>query len=255
MVDGAVGLMALHHRHRLGAERAAEPFELGDEMRDVRRSVGEDQRLEGLRIGERVFRPEPGAPRLAEQVDDAKAERVPDDLDFLDITAERPEAVVVGPVRRPAAELVEADDAVLVAGKAGMGVAHIVARKAGAAVQTEEDLLPRTEGIGHDLVAVDGDAPRFVSLPVRHRRPPSGHATLRQIARVADRSVADRSRKAKSGVSEIRRHRPSAADARPARACSVKPTSKTKPWSGTQTAVRGLMRPKATKGDVSWVIC
>ena len=115
VVERALGLVPLHHRHRLRPEGGAEALQLADQMRHVPAGAGEHQRLQRLQVGQRILDGEPAAPAMAEQMDLAEAERLPHRLDLLDIAADGPQRLVLGLVGVAGAELVVGDDPIALA--------------------------------------------------------------------------------------------------------------------------------------------
>src|SRR5215472_14135122 len=165
MVVAAAGLVALHHGDGLGAERRAQPVELGDEMGHVPAGIGENEALQPAEIGQRIFDAEPSAPAMAQEMDTAEAERLAHRLDLLDITPDGPERGVGRPVRFAAAELVVGHDPVTLLDHAQQRLAQIVRRQARAAIQQEQNLgIGIAIAVGNDLMAVDLDPGRGVRL-------------------------------------------------------------------------------------------
>src|SRR5262245_46914247 len=104
MIEGAVGLMALHHGDGFTAKCAAQPFEFANKVGNVRSSIGKNQGLEGIGVGQRIFDAEPSTPRMPQQMHLAEAKGRADDLDLLDIALQCPKTVVVWSVRGATAE-------------------------------------------------------------------------------------------------------------------------------------------------------
>ena len=81
-----------------------------------------------------------------------------------------------------AAELIVANDAIAPVGEPGVGIADIIARHAGAAVETKQDFIAGAEAVGVQIVAIDFDVadligPAFIdhlSAPAAER-----HLSLR----------------------------------------------------------------------------
>ena len=90
VIEHAARLVALHHGFGLGAEHAPEAHLFADRMGDVGRAVCDDQGFEAVRIGERVFDTEPGAPGMAVKMNGAKAHRFAHGFGFAHIALERP---------------------------------------------------------------------------------------------------------------------------------------------------------------------
>src|SRR5690606_77813 len=120
---------------RLGPQGRAQTIELADEVRHVTAGVAEDEALERLEMGQRIFDREPAAPRMAQQVHSLDAERLADCLHLLDVAANRPKRLVLRPGGGTAAELIIGDDTIAVIDQADERLPQVIARQSGAAVQ------------------------------------------------------------------------------------------------------------------------
>ena len=182
VLEGSLRLVALHHRLGLRPEGLTKPVQLAHEVRHVASPVGQRDGLEALRVRQRPFLAEPGAPGLAQVMDGAEPERGAHGLRLLDIALDGPERLVVGPVGLAGAELVESHDPVALVGKPGMAVAQVVAGEPRPAVDAEQHLVAGAEAVGDDVVSVHGDVDGLVRRAIVHhgqRLPP--HAARRNI--------------------------------------------------------------------------
>ena len=124
--------------------------------------------LEALRIGQRPFLAEPGAPGLTQVMDGAEPERGAHGLRLLDIALDGPERLVVGPVRLAGTKLIEGHDPVALVHEPGVAVAQIVAGEPRPPVDAEQHLVAGAEAVGDDVVAVHGDVDGLVRRAIVH---------------------------------------------------------------------------------------
>ena len=170
MVQGAFGLVLLHHGLGLGPECCAQPVQLAHQMRHVTAGVLEDDGLQVLGPGDAVLDAEPAAPGLAEQMHLAEPQGLADRIELPGVALDRPERGVVRAVGGAAAELVVGDDAIAVVGEAGMRLAQVVAGQPRPAIDAEHRLGAAAEAVGDDPVAVDRHLDDLIGAAfLRHR--------------------------------------------------------------------------------------
>ena len=85
MIDGALCLVPLHHGNGFRPQRAAQALQLRDKMWNIRRAIGENDRLERFRVGQCVLDAEPGAPGLTQQMNHTQPKRLTDNFHFFDV--------------------------------------------------------------------------------------------------------------------------------------------------------------------------
>lgn len=176
MVEGAQGLVALHHRHGLAAQRAAQAFKLGDQVRNVADGVLENQTFQRLRVINGVLDCQPAAPGVPQHVHATQVQGLAHAFDLGHVAGDVPQAVVIRAVGGAGAQLVEGNHADTLVLEPGMGVAQVVARQPRPAIEAQQHLVTFAKAVHHDVVAIDLYIEPLVRLHLTpHRYSPVGH--------------------------------------------------------------------------------
>ena len=184
MGKAAHRLMPLHHRHGFRPQSRAQPVQFGNQVRHVGVCIGEDQRLQRQRMGQRVFNRQPATPGMPQQMHAPEVQMLPHRFGFRDIAGNRPQRRVGRSGRSAGAKLIESDDPEPLVDQTGMRLAQVITGESRTAVHAEQHVVARPEVIGHHRAALDCN----LVPPIRwnftpHPFPPfgfdRGSATLR----------------------------------------------------------------------------